>query len=139
MAIHSFPMPFRDPSERRLMGPVPPSFEAFYRAHLRFEVGGRLRSTTVASLYGSWALEVGAPHLSASAIKRAMMNIGHSHFRSNQMHFRDVRLAKEKPETLDDYPPGPPVPDSVVAACASIEVIYRELENLTKAIASVDA
>jgi hypothetical protein len=90
---------------RRLIGRVPSGFEAFYRAHLRFRPGRRLRTVEVGERYQAWAVEHGAPAMHAREICRAMRAIGHHHMHSNGMHFADVQLAAVDPALSDNFPP----------------------------------
>jgi hypothetical protein len=105
----TLPATFRQPSGsegRQLGGPVPPAFETFYRSHLRFRSGPRLRAAVLAERYGAWALENEAPSMSLKEIRLAMLNIGHRHLRSNGMLYLDVQLAAELPGVADNFPVG---------------------------------
>ena len=55
-SIHHGSPSFR-PASRALDGPVPPHFEAFYRAKLRFVPGARLKTTEVRDAYNRWATD----------------------------------------------------------------------------------
>lgn len=102
-ASTKLPLSFR--SEVRLLrGPVPTSFETFYRGHLRYRSGGRIRSADVWSGYSQWAMLNEVPGLHPRELCRAMLNIGHSYFKSNGSYFRDVVWAREAPDLPDNFP-----------------------------------
>jgi hypothetical protein len=129
----TFPTRFRPAEGRVLRGPVPSCFEAFYRAELRYRSGGRLRSLELARRYAAWAAANEAPSLNLQELRRAMLNIGHRHFRSNNIYFGDVQLAVEVPSLADNFPGlpiDPPIdagPDPMVA---QIDRILAELHLL---------
>lgn len=107
MTEAGLPGAFRYPSDRKLRGEVPTHFEAFYRAHLRFYPGARMRTQQVANCYMEWARRSNAPGMSAPEVKRAMFHIGHACLRSNGMHFTDVQLATADPMLMDNFPAAP--------------------------------
>jgi hypothetical protein len=89
---------------RCIRGHVPPDFENFYRAHLRFVVGARVRRLEVAQLYDSWATENDKQFLNLVQIKRAMGIIGHGMIESHGMYYLDLGLAASFPDLADNYP-----------------------------------
>jgi hypothetical protein len=114
-----------------LRGPVPPAFEAFYRMHLRFVPGGRLRSTAVNRFYAAWAGAAGVASLSRREVKRAMANIGHRAKNSNGVQFCDVALAAECDDLLDNFPSLPLPAEVHVAAIADrIDAVITELSSI---------
>lgn len=130
----ALPPPFRGTSERRLRGPVPESFEAFYRATLRYCSGARMRTLEVAQCYAAWAADHDAPQMNLRALKRAMFNIGHAHLKSNGMYFGDVQLAGDAPSLADNFPAGPPPLAAACGAVGRIDRICLELEQLRREV-----
>jgi hypothetical protein len=116
---------------RRLLGPVPLHFEQFYRAHLRFVVGERVGSTNVARFYAAWADANAAPSIGSRAIKRAMLNIGHSSMNSNGVKYCDVALAADFPELPDNYP-AIPLPSEAYAdqLAKRLDAMITELSSI---------
>jgi hypothetical protein len=130
------PAPFRDPSARQLGGSVPEHFERFYRETLRYCTGARLRSRQVSALYAEWAIFNTAPSLNLQQLKRAMVNIGHTHFNSNGIWYGDVRLAGDAPHIPDNFPEGPPPPAREHGIIGRIDRIALELEQLRREVAA---
>lgn len=107
MLTATLPTSFRDRSElegRVLRGPVPPDFEVFYRASLRFRPGARIRAMDLKQRHQEWALANGAPSLSLPKLRRAMVNIGHRHMNSNGVFYCDVAFAEDLPRVADNFP-----------------------------------
>lgn len=124
------PGPFQIES-RRLRGPVPLSFETFYRANLRFVPGERLRSSDVSRYYGAWAAAAGAPSLTYREIKRAMSNIGHPPLNSNGVQYRDVALAADWEALPDNFPAVPlPTEAAAVAIADRLDAMISELSSI---------
>jgi hypothetical protein len=113
---------------------VPEPFEAFYRMKLRYFSGARLRSLEVAALYAAWADAHCAPSLNLRQRRRAMVNIGHAHFKSNGMFFADVRLASDAPHLSDNFPEGPAPGPARLGAIGRIDRIALELEQLRREV-----
>jgi hypothetical protein len=129
---------FRSPERRTLRGPVPLDFEQFYRASLRYRHGARLKSMEVAKLYEAWAIGAGAPYMSLKQIRRAMLNIGHSHFNSNGMYYGDVAPAEQLPDVADNFPSaGVAEPASArpgLAVVERIDAVMTELANIRREV-----
>lgn len=139
MTAITFPRPFHEPSARLLRGPVPEPFEEFYRETLRFRSGGRLRSIELGRRYRDWAKVHAAPDLSARQIKRAMLNIGHRHFRSNVTYFGDVQIAAAAPNLVDNFPDPQPFTATKPHAEDRIDRIATELELLRRDVRAESA
>lgn len=133
----TFPQPFH-PEGRVLLGPVPASFEAFYRAELRYSVGARLSSMEVARRYATWAADHEAGSLNQRQLCRAMLNIGHSHFHSDGARFGDVQFVEADPDLADNFPglavdPADQGRDTMVL---QIDRIAAELQKLRAKVAA---
>jgi hypothetical protein len=120
-----------------LAGPIPASFEEFYRSKLRFASGGRIRALDLFAMYSDWAAQEGKPALNQRQIRRAMVNIGHRHFRSNITFFGDVQLASEASHLDDNFPAMPPITEAAAAAVnvlGQIEQLALAVEQLRRTI-----
>jgi hypothetical protein len=116
---------------RLLRGPVPSAFEAFYRAHLRFLPGGRLRSSDLSRFYGAWAAAAGAPSLSSREIKKAMRNIGHRAKNSNGVQYCDVGVAADCADLADNFPSLPlPAEAHATAIADRLDAMITELSSI---------
>lgn len=136
MDSRMLPGPFRNMEGSALKGPVPHCFELFYRAHLRFRSGGRIRSPALASRYAAWAEREQQPALHYKALRRAMENVGHRRRRSNGIYYADAVFADAAPDLPDTFPATPPLPASDAASLVQqIDRIACEL-NTVRAIAA---
>lgn len=132
--FHMTAQPFQAP-RRRLRGPVPLSFEAFYRSNLRFVSAARLKSIDVTRFYEAWAMATGSPAMSAKAMKQAMRHIGHRAVRSNGIWYTDLAIAAEHPDVLDNYPALPsPVEAQTDAIADRLDAMITELTQIRSAI-----
>ena len=128
--------PFTMPEGRRLRGPVPSDFEAFYRTELRFRAGRRVSSASLAERYAAWAKGKDAQSLNARQIKRAMESIGHRHGKSNGIYYADAAWSDELPGLKDNFPPaGPIAPDALPAVVERLDAIMAELRHLRSEVA----
>jgi hypothetical protein len=135
MSARGLPRPFRHPSDRTLVGYVPPHFEQFYRSELRFCTGARIRTRDVGARYAEWSARVNAPSMSEKAIKRAMVSIGHDYFMSNGSFFRDAALALSVPDVVDNFPESSIVGEQIAnPILGAICRIQDELEQLRRSI-----
>lgn len=116
---------------RKLRGPVPECFEAFYRTSLRFCTGSRITSAALKGRYDEWAGTVEAAAMSFLAIRRAMANIGHRHASSNGIYYADVAFAEDAPSLADNYPAPPILPPSDAAA------LIERIDNLAGQLGAV--
>jgi hypothetical protein len=121
-------------ADRRLSGPVPPSFEDFYRARLRFVPGARIRTLHIADMYRAWAAQNRKPSLSLKKLKRAMSNIGHRAIESHGMFYGDVGFAADHPDLTDNFPTLAPMEAAVIleridAAIAELGSVRRVLTD----------
>lgn len=128
MAIAIIPTTFR--SGRVLRGPVPSDFEAFYRNCLRFQTGARMRTRDVADRYHAWAAENAGSSLNMRELRRIMDHIGHRHLKSNGMFYADVRLAREYPRLVDNFPVKPLKPEQAPDIAQRLDAIMDELRRL---------
>jgi hypothetical protein len=132
-----FPRSFQTLEGRSLRGPVVASFEAYYRAHLRFQVGARVRATNLRSRYLAWAVANEAPALSFVEIRQAMENVGHWHQHSNGAVYGDVTFAEHVDPLPDNFPAPavelPPVPAELLNV---IQGISGRLDQLMSALAT---
>jgi hypothetical protein len=120
-----------------LAGPVPAPFEEFYRAKLRFASGGRIRALDLFAMYSDWAAQEARPALNQRQIRRAMVNIGHRHFRSNITFFGDVQLAIVAPHLADNFPAMPPVTEAVedvASLIGQVDQLALAVEQLRRTI-----
>jgi hypothetical protein len=125
------------PGHRRLRGPVPCHFEAFYRAHLRFVPGSRLRSSSVSRFYSAWAAAAAAPSLTFREVKRAMDAIGHRSINSNGVQYCDVGLATDHEGLADNFPIVPLPTEAVAAAIADrLDSMITELSSIRAEVLS---
>jgi hypothetical protein len=129
MRATTLPEPFRRLEGRRLRGPVPAHFEGFYRAHLRYSCGDRLKSLDLRARYRAWAEDRGAPVMGYRAIKRAMINIGHSPLHSNGIHYCDVTLVTAG-QHADDFPEIAASAGYGAALGNRLDAIIRELSSI---------
>lgn len=127
-SFHHSPKPFQS---RRLRGPVPVHFEAFYRSELRFVPGQRLKSSKLNDLYANWAIAAGAPSLSEKEIKRAMLNIGHRSKRADGIRYCDVALASMHAGLSDNFPGLQSVSESRARGIADrLDAMITELTSI---------
>jgi hypothetical protein len=126
------------PLERRkLSGPVPLCFEPFYRLHLRYHFGSRIRSLALAERYAAWASVAEAESLGLRATRRAMMNIGHRHARSNGFYYFDVGWADALPGVADNFPTfgaGGETISGTPRLAQRIDAIMTELVNIRREV-----
>lgn len=108
---------------------VPPHFEAFYRATLRFRSGARMRSADLSGHYQAWALAASAPSLGFRAIARAMRALGHRHFHSNGVFYSDVAVASDLPILAE------PEAIAVPAIMARLDCLDAELAAIRARVA----
>lgn len=127
----TLPPPFRMPEGRALAGPVPASFENFYRQTLRYRTGGRVATADLRDRYHAWAERTGAPALSYRAIRQAMENVGHAHRTSNGVYYADAVFADAVPGEPDNFPaPSPIAPSDARALVCHIDRVAVELDTL---------
>lgn len=122
------PLPFRMPEGRALKGPVPPSFETFYRAQLRYRTGARISSTALRCRYLAWAEQNEGQALSFVALRRAMENVGHRHLLSNGAFYDNAAFVEDAADLPDNFPAPPPIePGEAVALVHRIDRLAAEL------------
>ena len=80
---------------------LPPHFEQFYRSHVRFVSGVRVRSSELHRRYVEWAKASGAPAVSLATQRDCMEAIGHRRITSNGVHYLDAAYAEAVP-TIGD-------------------------------------
>ena len=85
--------------------------------------------------YDAWAQETGGPAMHERHIKRAMVNVGHSHFRSSRCFFGHAQFASAVPGLADNFPEGPAPPPQEVGIVGRIDRIALELEQLRRDLA----
>lgn len=96
------PPPFH-PEGFILPNNVPAPFEQFYRSTLRRVIGARVRSSIVHDAYAEWAAKAGSPSISYQQLRGYMLALGHRHFKSNGIQYRDVAFASEVPDIPDTF------------------------------------
>ncbi len=137
MKPDTLPPSFRSEG-RKLRGPVPPSFEAFYRQQVRYQLGGRIGSIELRQRYIAWAEAAEAPDLGFRPIRRAMENIGHAHRHSNGTYYADAVFAEAVPDQRDNYPGGPILAvDEAASLVRRIDSVAGELGAIRALVARI--
>lgn len=109
------------------------SFDLFYSSRLRAQADGRVRSVDVRDAYNLWAIEMGAPPISYTELRKQLQRRQHHRIHSNFRWFTGLVLVKPSgfDQPVGARPALPPALASQIARIArDLDAVREQLERL---------